>query len=64
MKKVIHKGETYYSVADAAKYLGTRADKIREMMGNGTLQYKQLKTNGPLLILATSLVYKKEREGK
>ncbi len=59
MKKVIHEGITYYSLADAAKYLGTTTPKIKEMMGNGSLKWTQFKVNGKLFITATSLVEKK-----
>ena len=59
LKKILHDGSAYYSVGDAAKYLGTTAVKIRQMMGDGSLQWAQLRTNGRLLITAESLAKKK-----
>lgn len=59
LKKITHKGRAYYSVGDAAKYLGTTATKVREMMGNGSLEWAQLRTNGRLLITAESLAKRK-----
>lgn len=41
-----------YSVGGAARYLGTTATKVRQMMGNGPLEWVQLRTNGRLLITA------------
>lgn len=60
LKKVVHEGEAFYSVPDAAKYLGTNQNKIRIMMGDGSLQWKQFKENGKLYITAKSLVEKQK----
>lgn len=60
MKKVMHEGCTYYSIADAARYLGITTPKVREMMGDGSLACKQVRTNGKLFIQAKSLVDKKQ----
>lgn len=62
LKKITHKGCAYYSVGDAAKYLGTTATKVRKMMGDGSLEWAQLRTNGRLLITAESLAKKKPAE--
>jgi len=64
LKKIIHKGCAYYSVGDAAKYLGTTATKVRQMMGDGSLEWAQLRTNGRLLITAESLAKKQPTKGK
>jgi len=58
MKKVLHNGEIYYSVPDAARYLRTTSDKVRGMMGEGSLKWTQFKENGKLYIDAKSLVEK------
>ena len=60
MKKVIHDGCTYYSIADAARYLHTSTKKVREMIGDGSLVCKQLRTNGKLYVTAKSLVEKQK----
>jgi excisionase family DNA binding protein len=59
LKKISHQGQAYYSVGDAAKYLGTTATKIRQMMGDGSLKWAQLRVNGRLLITAESLAQKR-----
>lgn len=59
LKKILHQGNAYYSVGDAARYLGTTATKVRQMMGDGSLEWAQLRTNGRLLITAESLAKKK-----
>ena len=58
MKKILHNGSTYYSVADAARYLGTTTPKVRGMMGDGSLEWAQFRANGKLFITAKSLVEK------
>jgi hypothetical protein len=58
MKKVLHNGDAYYSVADAARYLGTTATKVRGMMGDGSLEWAQFRVNGRLFITAKSLADK------
>jgi hypothetical protein len=60
MKKLVHDGVTYYSVSNAARYLSTTNDKVRGMMGDGSLQWAQFKENGKLYITATSLVAKQK----
>lgn len=59
LKKILYQGHAYYSVGDAARYLGTTATKVRQMMGDGSLEWAQLRTNGRLLITAESLAKKK-----
>ena len=58
VKKVIHEGSAYYSVLDAARLLGTSAPKVREMMGNGNLEWTQFRVNGKLFITAKSILEK------
>jgi hypothetical protein len=58
IKKIIHNGIPYFSVPDAARFLGTTATKVREMMGNGSLEWAQFKENGKLFITGNSLADK------
>jgi len=58
IKKIIHNGIAYFSVPDAAKYLRTNQPKIREMMGDGSLEWAQFKENGKLFVTGTSLADK------
>ena len=60
MKRVLHNGELYYSVSAAATYLRTTADKVRSMMGDGSLKWTQFRENGNLYITAQSLVEKQK----
>lgn len=60
IKKVLHDGESYYSVSDAARYLGTTPAKIRQMMGDGSLGWTQFRVNGNLFITGKSLAAKKQ----
>lgn len=56
IKKIMHEGKVYYSVQDAARYLGTTKTKIRERLGSGELTLGQANVNGKLLVSAESLV--------
>ena len=60
MKKVMHDGTLYYSVADAAQYLRTTKEEVRKMMGDGSLEWKQFRENGNLFVTAKSLVEKQK----
>lgn len=62
MRKVIFQGQTWYSVGDAARYLGTTAQKIRVFMGDGSLNYTQVRRNGNLYVSAEDLVKLKGAE--
>lgn len=55
LKKIVKDGAAYYTVGDAAKYLGTTATKIRELLGSGELEMAQLRVNGKILVTAKSL---------
>lgn len=56
MKKVVYGGRVWCSVADAARYLHTTPQKIREMMGADKLRYTQIRKNGNLYVLTEDLV--------
>jgi hypothetical protein len=53
--RIEHNGQVYYSVGGAAKVLHTNTAKVKQLMGDGTLEWLNLKTNGPLYISATSV---------
>jgi hypothetical protein len=54
--KVIHAGKTYYTVGAAAKLLRTNTVKIKELMGDGSLEWSNLRVNGPLYISEASIL--------
>ena len=56
LKRVIHEGQVYYRVSNAARILRTSNDKVRELMGAGLLEHTQLKVNGPVVIPSASLL--------
>ena len=60
MTRIVHEGHTYYSVSEAAKFLGTTTPKVREMMGNGILEWAQFRENGKLFVSSQSLIKKKQ----
>ena len=49
-------GKVYCKVSAAAKLLGTTPGKIRQLMGNGTLDWAQARVNGPVVVSRESLV--------
>lgn len=60
IKKILHEGKVYYSVPDAARYLGTTATKVRQIM-IAKLDWTQARVGGKLIVSAESLVaYKNE----
>jgi hypothetical protein len=65
MRKYVKEGKPYYSVADAAKLLGTNASKVRELMGSGQLEWNQTRLNGRLIVDADSIVrYREQQKAK
>lgn len=60
-QKILHNGKVFYTIPDAARYLGTSATKIRQLIGAGEIEMDQIKTNGKLLVTAESLVAYKYR---
>ena len=60
--KVTHAGKTYYSVGGAAKLLSTNTMKVKQLMGDGNLEWSNLRVNGPLYISEASiLAYQREQ---
>jgi hypothetical protein len=61
VKKYVKDGKAHYSIADAAKLLGTNSRKVRELMGTGTLEWNQTRANGRLIVEAESILRCKRR---
>lgn len=53
--KIVHQGQTYYTVGAAAKLLRTNVVKVKELMGNGSLEWLNLSVNGHIVIPQSSL---------
>jgi hypothetical protein len=49
-------GQIYCKVSAAAKLLGTTPAKIRQLMGDGTLEWTQARVNGQIVVSRDSLV--------
>ena len=45
-----HNGIAYFSVGGAATFLGTNTAKIKQLMGDGTLDWCNLRNNGPIFV--------------
>jgi hypothetical protein len=56
MKKVSFKGTEWCSVEDAAHYLRTTTQKVRELMGSEKLAYTQIRKNGRIYVSTKDLV--------
>jgi hypothetical protein len=54
--KITRDGKTYYTVGAAAKLLRTNTMKIKQLMGDGSLDWSNLRTNGPLYISEASVL--------
>jgi len=55
-RKIIHEGRVWYTVPGAARFLHTATARVREIMGEGQVEWIQLKTDGKLLISVESLL--------
>lgn len=60
-KKIAHKGQVYYDVASTARLLRTTAAKVRRLMGEGELEWTQLRLGGRLVVRAESIADYKRR---
>ncbi len=60
-RKITHKGEVYYDVASTAWLLRTTAAKVRHLMGEGELEWMQLRLGGRLVVRAESIARYKRR---
>jgi hypothetical protein len=52
----VHQGQAYYSVGAAAAMLKTNTAKVKELMGNGSLEWLNLRTNGRIVIPEASIL--------
>jgi hypothetical protein len=55
-RKIIHEGRVWYTVPGAARFLHTATARVREIMGEGQVEWIQLRTDGKLLISVESLL--------
>jgi hypothetical protein len=60
-QKITHKGKLYYDVVSTARLLRTTAAKVRHLMGEGELEWTQLRRGGKLVIRAESIAGYKRR---
>ena len=49
-------GRTWLSIARTAKRLGTNAQGVRKLMGDGTLEWRQSRANSTRLVVAAQAV--------
>ncbi len=54
--KIIRDGKTYHTVGAAAKLLRTNTMKVKQLMGDGSLEWSNLRMNGPLYISEESIL--------
>jgi len=55
IERVFQEGTYWYPVPSAARLLGTNATKIRQLMGNGTLEWSMKSRGSLMLVSATSV---------
>ena len=60
--KIVKNGTVNYSVRATARLLSTTANKIKEMMGRGDLEWTQFELNGKLFVTATSIAADDKRQ--
>jgi hypothetical protein len=61
-RKISHKGKLYYDVVSTARLLRTTAVKVRHLMGEGELEWTQLRHGGRLVVRAESIAGYKRRQ--
>ena len=61
-RKIIHEGRAWYTVPGAARLLHTTTARVREVMGQGQVEWRQLKTDGKLLVSVESLLSYEQRK--
>jgi hypothetical protein len=54
--KITLDGKTYYSVGAAAKLLSTNTLKVKQLMSDESLEWSNLRVNGPLYISEASIL--------
>jgi hypothetical protein len=61
-RKIAHDGRAWYTVPGAARLLHTTTARVREIMGQGYVDWMQLKTGGKLLVSVESLLSYEQRK--
>ena len=61
-RKTTHKGKVYYDVVSTAGLLRTTAARVRQLMGEGELEWTQLRLGGKLVVRAESIAGYKRRQ--
>jgi hypothetical protein len=54
--RYVHEGQVYHSVGAAAKMLPTNTAKVKQLMGDGSLVWLNLRLNGRLVIPESSIL--------
>lgn len=62
--RVNRKGKDHYTIAFAARLLGTNANKVRELMRRGDLEWTQLRVKGRPRIPSDSISAYQERQAQ
>jgi hypothetical protein len=60
--RTVRDGKTYHTVGAAAKLLRTNTMKVKQLMGDGTLEWSNLRVNGPLYISEASILAYKRKQ--
>ena len=61
-RKIIHEGRVWYTVPGAARLLHATTARVREVMGQGQVEWIQLRTDGKLLVSVESLLSYEQRK--
>ncbi len=62
--RIVRDGKVFYSIPETARMLKTSANKVRDYMGDGSLEWIQFETNGRLYVTAESLIGLKQKTTK
>jgi hypothetical protein len=60
-RPISHKGGVYYDIASTARLLRTTTAKVRQLMGEGELEWTQLRLGGKIVVRAESIAEYKRR---
>ena len=60
--KIIRDGRTFYTVGATAKLLRTNTMKVKRLMADGSLEWSNLRVNGPLYISEASVLAYQRRQ--
>lgn len=53
--QMMHEGKLYYSMAAAARLLGTTTTKLKQIIGPEGIEYCNFRVNGPLWVSASDI---------